>query len=518
MKNSNKLIEIKSLLLPIIVSIIYSASIIGFSLSMSTIIDNLGKENFDQAKHYIFISLAILIFQAIFYFLHVMCDNRWVRNRNIEIKEKLVSGWNNHKHDDFMKENKSGINSFFLKDLDIIESDYLRSILAFTTNLPLLALSLISLFQIHSLFILLLVALLIISLLVTIIFSKRIENSNNLYLEKVKQMSDNLSEFAKGFALMKFFKLGKMVLDKLKLKINSQEYEREKRANLAQVANGTIMISTLFIHLIGYALGAWLIYKGELSIGLMIASIEIIGYAFEPVVTITGAITQMKACNTIVRRIKTIISSKKHEGKSIEKSFERISVNDLSFSYEGAKKPIIKDFTMDFVKGQSYAIIGKNGSGKSTLLKILAGLYKAYEGTIKLSGLEYKEISEDALFDKIAYIPQSSFLFSASLEENLNSNKSDAVLKNLRSFNIDTLDLDDLSNNLSGGELQKLSIIRALVKDADIVIADEPTSALDDASKAVFFNMIKNSDKLWIVITHDSRELDKFDHVIDLSK
>lgn len=518
MKKSNKLIEIKSLLLPIIISIIYSASIIGFSLSMSTIIDNLGKKNFGQAKYYIFFSLKILFLQALFYFFHIKCDNRWVRNRNREIKDKLVSGWNNYKYENFLKEKKLGVNSFILKDLDIIESDYLRSILTFTTNLPLLSLSLISLFQIHNIFILLLLALLITSLLVTIIFSKKIEDSNKLYLEKVKKMNDILNEFVNGFAIMKIFRLSKMVINKLKDRINSQEFERERRANLAQGANGTIMMSTLFIHVIGYALSAWLIYKGELSIGLMIASIEIIGYAFEPIVTITGAFTQMKACNTIISRIKIIIDSEKVEGKAIDKYVERISVNDLSFSYEGTSKPIIENFNMDFVRGNSYAIIGKNGSGKSTLLKILAGLYHSYEGTIKLADKEYRELSEEDLFEKIAYIPQASFLFLASLEENFNSDGDEDIIKYLRAFDIGYIDLHKISEDLSGGELQKLSIIRALIKNTDIVIADEPTSALDDASKAIFFNMIRNDDKLWIVITHDSRELDNFDYVIDLNQ
>ncbi|MDY3901953.1 ABC transporter ATP-binding protein [Peptoniphilus sp.] len=514
---SNKLIDKKTLLKPIIVSFIHSTSIIGFSLSMSAIIDNLGKKNFNQSKHFIFISLGILILQAIFYFIHIKVDNRWVKNRNIEIKNKLVTGWYEQMYENFLREQKLGINSFFLKDLDIIESDYLRSILDIITNLSLLTLSLISLLQIHKLFIILLVGLVLISSLVTITFSKKIEHSNNTYLERVKEMSDSLNEFANGFAIMKFFKLSGMVINKMKMKIDSQETARESRMNLAQVANGTIMKSTLLIHLIGYALGVWLIYKEQLSIGLMIASIELIGYSFEPIVSITGAFTQIKACDSIIKRIKSIMDSKNPKGKSIKGEIKRISVNDLSFTYEAAKKTTIDNFNMEFSMGKSYAIVGKNGSGKSTLLKILAGLYKTYKGTINIEDIEYKEISEKLIFDRVSYIPQSSFLFSGTLSENFNYNINEDVIDSLRDFNIDYINKYETITNLSGGELQKLSIIRALNKDADIIIADEPTSALDDESKTVFFNLLKNSEKLWIVVTHDSRELDKFDHVIDLN-
>lgn len=159
--------------------------------------------------------------------------------------------------------------------------------------------------------------------------------------------------------------------------------------------------------------------------------------------------------------------------------------------------------------------LSDHGSGKSTLIKILSGLYRSFNGKLNVNGVDVSEVNIHSLRQRISYIEQDPHFFKGTIRENLllaDSSKSDESLRSmLKLVNLDK-SLDDIielnSSNLSGGEKQKLSIARGLLKDSDVLIFDEPTNNLDKETKEIVRNLIKTLDKSIIFISHDKDLLD----------
>jgi len=203
-----------------------------------------------------------------------------------------------------------------------------------------------------------------------------------------------------------------------------------------------------------------------------------------------------------------------------------ISVKNIDFGYGSTS--VLENISFDVERGDYIALVGHNGSGKTTLIKILLGLEKCRQGSVKIFG---EEINKFDHWDKIGYLPQvtSSFnpLFPATAEEvaslgllskkrypkRLNKNDKAATKKALAMFGVENLK-DRLVSELSGGQQQRVFLARAMVSGPEILILDEPSTGLDPQARDSFFEIIKkvNQDKKTTVIfiTHDVGNVGKY--------
>ena len=205
-----------------------------------------------------------------------------------------------------------------------------------------------------------------------------------------------------------------------------------------------------------------------------------------------------------------------------------ICLKDISFSYSNLEKNIFENFNLDIKKNQKIGIYGDTGSGKSTLVKMLMGVILPSKGKITVDGLNINS-NIQGLQKIISYIPQKIFLFESSLKNNIklfqdenNDVKFDEIItkvfKNKKNF-------DDLSNEikenhtkLSGGELKKIGIARALYKDHKILIIDEGTAGLDAEYSKYIISEILNMNKTVFFISHDLSQIKNFDVVYKIEK
>ena len=225
----------------------------------------------------------------------------------------------------------------------------------------------------------------------------------------------------------------------------------------------------------------------------------------------------------------------------INKPVKKLVVENLHFTYPGTKKEIIRDISLDAKAGDVVAIVGKNGSGKTTLVKLISRLYEPDKGSIKLDGIDIKNISIKDLRKKFTIIFQQFAKYNATVNENIYYadigekynrekivNASDNALANEfinklpqkyqtalgRSFRA--------GEELSGGQWQKIALSRAFFKDADIVVLDEPTSFIDPiAEDKIFRNLLKiakEEQKIMVLITHRIYNLKQADKIIVLEK
>lgn len=204
----------------------------------------------------------------------------------------------------------------------------------------------------------------------------------------------------------------------------------------------------------------------------------------------------------------------------------KIEIKDVSFKY--GEKEVLKKCNMLFEKNKKYAIVGKSGSGKSTILKLILGILKPTEGYIYVDD-QILDNKRDLDFSKeISYVSQEVYMFNLSIRENLTlgyeytEDSIEKALKEAKVYeNICTKNdkLESNCNELSGGEKQRISLARALLRNTNTIILDEATSAVDKkTSKEIEDILLSKEDKTVIVISHhlDEEDSRKFDMIIKI--
>ncbi len=217
----------------------------------------------------------------------------------------------------------------------------------------------------------------------------------------------------------------------------------------------------------------------------------------------------------------------------IKESFsEKISIENINFSY--ADENVLKNFNLEIPKGKTVALVGQSGSGKSTIANLLTRFYDVQDGTVKIDGIDIKDMTLESLRDLMGLVTQDSILFNDSIKNNVRLGKQEAtddeIIAALKVANayefvkdlpngIET-NIGDAGGKLSGGQKQRLSIARAVLKNPPIMILDEATSALDTESEkfvqVALENMMQNRTS--IVIAHRLSTIQKADKIVVMQK
>jgi subfamily B ATP-binding cassette protein MsbA len=217
----------------------------------------------------------------------------------------------------------------------------------------------------------------------------------------------------------------------------------------------------------------------------------------------------------------------------VKSSFDTtITLENIHFKYEDEN--VLKNFSLEVTKGKTVALVGQSGSGKSTIANLLTRFYDVQEGSVKIDGIDIKDMTLESLRDLMGLVTQDSILFNDTIKNNILLGKQDAtdeeIIAALKIANayefvsalpngIET-NIGDAGGKLSGGQKQRLSIARAVLKNPPIMILDEATSALDTESEkfvqVALENMMQNRTS--IVIAHRLSTIQKADTIVVMHK
>lgn len=229
--------------------------------------------------------------------------------------------------------------------------------------------------------------------------------------------------------------------------------------------------------------------------------------------------------------------SKKEDFDNDKANFNinEIKIENLNFKYEeNTKNSIFKNFSLNIKKGDKILLMGESGQGKSTLLDLIIGLIDPQEGSVKINNSSVS-LNKDLIYNRIGYVPQKVFLFNDTILNNLffEENKSEIEMKNvdeilsdlrLSKF-INTLPdglntkMGSMGSKLSGGQLQRIGIARALIRNPDLIILDESTNSLDEKMEGdilSIFHKEKYKDKIIICISHNKNNIQYFNKLLEL--
>ena len=339
-----------------------------------------------------------------------------------------------------------------------------------------------------------------------------------------------IKDLVSGFSILKSYKVeseGKRLFSS-----ENKVVEEKKRAR--RFCEGALASAGDFFGFVmqdGVILYGWyLIWNGNCSVGDVMAVVSLSNYIFQPVSYVPQLMGAFKAAGKLFDKIIDVVSENNDAQDGVEiHSADNIVLDDVSFSYDGNNE-VLHHISCTFEKGKKYAIIGDSGSGKSTMLNLLMGAFDNYHGSLKVDETEMKDINSDSLFDEVSLIDQNVFLFDASIRDNITMFKDveeeklmDAIQKAGLSELVKNKGLDfvcgENGNNLSGGEKQRISIARSLIKGSPVLLLDEITSALDEkTAHAINQEIVSLKDKLCIEITHrlDESILKQYDKLLVL--
>ena len=281
-----------------------------------------------------------------------------------------------------------------------------------------------------------------------------------------------------------------------------------------------MMITINFANLAVVLVGANLVQGLQLDIGSLMAVIQYSALVLVSLLMFAFIFVMVPQGLVAARRINEVLDQKNvqtfvENERGLEK-IETVEFNNISFKYEGAEKEMLKDVNFTAKTGEKIAIIGSTGAGKSTLMNLLLRFLDASSGELLYNGVNIQDYTEKELRHQIAFVPQNRMLFSGTIRENLkfgNENATDEemieALKLAEAWEFvssleDGLDsrVEQKGDNFSGGQKQRLSIARALVKKASVHIYDDSFSALDAKTEARLRNNLKkiNEDSIVFVV------------------
>lgn len=277
--------------------------------------------------------------------------------------------------------------------------------------------------------------------------------------------------------------------------------------------------------------GAGMISSGFITYGTLMAFLQLVSQLRAPLQNVSGIMPQYYSALASAERLMEIekgqddmapVSADKLE--KIKKSFSGLEVKDITFAYKD--ELILKNCSFEAEKGKITAITGESGSGKSTIFKIILGLYEPQNGDITVNGNIPLDTSLRGLF---AYVPQGNMVLSGTIRENITlcneSVSQEDLIKAAKAAEIyelissmpegfDTV-ISERGGGLSEGQIQRISIARALLTDAPVLLLDEATSALDEATETKVLSNIKAlNGKTVLFVTHRNTSLKVCDKII----
>lgn len=300
-----------------------------------------------------------------------------------------------------------------------------------------------------------------------------------------------------------------------------------RKITLAQLIGLSFNVFGIFFVLI---IGAFEVSRGAMSVGVLFTMTVYVQRLYGPVVALGSGYIAIKNAKPIINKLVKVMENEDTiiYGNNTKKILNgKINIKSINFRYQ--EKTILKDFHLVVDNGETIAIIGENGSGKSTLLKILAKICTPQEGEIKIGDVDISDFTYQDFQKNIAIVPQNCFLPKGTLKEimNVENQKKEEILYSLMSKlgieiskfpnGIET-EIAENMRNLSGGEIQKLCLIRSILQDKKIYAFDEPTAAMDIESEKRVCEVMKEylEDKTVIIITHRQEILPICNRIIEL--
>ncbi len=365
---------------------------------------------------------------------------------------------------------------------------------------------------------------------------KRVERVSGRVLQKTEDVGAHLQEGLGQLEVSRAFGLGRYLRGRLAQDNRQLLHATARRAAWA----GTQTPAAQVLGFLALAVLIWLlvgsVQDGSMTLGQLTSYVTLLALLGTPMTLLPRAWAMLKQAQAAASRLKNLLGEPlppKADATSAQTAAgTTLELAGLGFNFDDGDGPLFSDLNLRLQGPALVALLGHSGSGKSTLLRLLLGLLAPTEGSIRLNGAELDTMSDRDLRELLAYVPQNAALFRASLQENLDLGRGfpeGRIRETLAEVGLSGLpeslpgglaySLAERGSGLSGGQLQRLAIARALLADPGLLLLDEPTASLDEASEQEIIAMLRQqaSQRLVLVTTHRPALLEHADVIIELA-
>ncbi|WP_068985336.1 ABC transporter ATP-binding protein [Lysinibacillus xylanilyticus] len=527
----------KVLIFLIFFLILGSLSSVLFAIIIERAIDVTVTGEFNEFKKILFYFLLFVVGSFLVGYISNVLNAKLNKKIMVNLRRDVFISLIFLKFDDFKKSSSGNKISIFENDLKIIERDYFNSIVSIIQSLLLFTFSVIYLIQINFILALSIIIGSILLLIIPVLFSRELNVLNSKLSDQVGQYLTSIKDYFTGIEVIKSNSIEKKVIEEYTIsneKMEDARYHFNKKLALFEQVS---LNSSYILVVICFAVGGILLLNKDISIGQLIASVQLLNNIMSPASNISQSLMGIKGCTLLIEKIDNLLNSKKESGLSEEISLPNlysIQLKNVSYSYE-TKENALRNLNLTLENKNKYAIVGTSGSGKSTILKLITGFIDSlYIGNIFLNNKNIREIKSEELLNYFSYIHQDTFIFNDTIENNItlfqnySKEKLDKAIRDAQLYDlIEQLPeqmqyiCSEDGSNLSGGEKQRIAIARALLRDSPVIVLDEGTRALDNGTASKIEEILLHlNDKLIIVVSHKLEEnfLNKFDQIICLHK
>ncbi|WP_294911203.1 cysteine/glutathione ABC transporter ATP-binding protein/permease CydC [uncultured Gilliamella sp.] len=427
---------------------------------------------------------------------------------------------------------KADLLNRFIVDIDALDHLYLKLFSPIVTALVMILLLFVGLSYINLPIALIITIVLTITLLaIPVIFYHAGKQLGETLAKQQSEYRALLINYLQGQAELTLFNAQHRYRTKLDKLESDWLFHQQRQSTLMALSSALVVLIAGFLTL----LVLWLITQYTLSplvalfVFVCLASSEILA-------PIPGAFIFLGQVLTSATRTTTLFNQTPdikfiEQGKTIDLSIAKLQFDDISFSYPNQPFAILSHFSLTINSGQHVGLIGKTGCGKSTLLNLVTRTWEANSGKILINDIPVDQLDEATLRQTIAVVPQVITIFSDTLKQNLligNRQASDQQLIDvLHQVELSKLLATDQGLNLplgqggralSGGEIRRIGIARALLHNSPLILMDEPTESLDQQTEQQIIKLIKQTckNKTLLMVTHRLTDSPLFDRVVEL--
>lgn len=372
----------------------------------------------------------------------------------------------------------------------------------------------------------------VLPLIASLLTGGQLQAAEKRVSDRNRDFTAALSDCLGGFSVVKTFRAEKEIFRLFAESNRALEQEKFSRRRVKALVGMIGAIAGIVAQLGAFLAGAYLALAGKgLTAGAVFMFVNLMSFMIGPVAELPALLAARKAARGLIDKLADALEQDEAQpdGVHITPLARELRFENVRFSYDGETE-ILRGVSARFEAGKAYAIVGASGSGKSTLLNLLTSPGTAYDGSILLDGTELRTIAPESLYETVSLIQQNVFVFNASIRDNITmfrSFPSEELAQAVRRAQLESLLADrgegylcgENGSGLSGGEKQRISIARSLLKHASVLLADEATAALDaQTAHQVTDDILSLTGVTRIVVTHtlEQAALRQYDGILVL--
>lgn len=528
--------NLKYLILSILFALLSTISFYFITRNMGKVVDAAGAGNFEIIKESSLYALLFIVLWVFTSYLMLNSSNNFSNNVALSLNRDYCRAVFLMPTAIYDKKSNDYYINLMNEDLNILRRDYFLTLSRFASYVIQAIVFLVGLFLISPYFCALSLVFSLLPFFISKFVTKKLQKLQMEVSQSNEEKFGGIKEIVFGSHPIKQSGNEETFINRY-LRVLGKNLSTIKESNIKMnIFNQSMRGVGLLSQLVILSLGALLILKGTVTTGDLIMSMFFITSVSDAVGNAIETYNNIKSTKGVGDKFLNMLKSNEELPKGRALALEAGKVKDgvsvKNFSFAFGDRDIFKNFSYELADEGSYAVIGESGSGKSTFARLLTKELDGYKGEVKVYGQDLDEISEKSLFESVAVVPQEAMIFKDSLFNNITmydssiKEDSDEYKEIIKKLNLEGLAKKEKDGTLdvlqaSGGEKERISIARAMIRKPKILILDEPTTGLDPDNAREVKKIITNLDGvLRLVITHDYDEeyLKKFDGVIFMNE